>query len=100
MTEETRLLKYIRRNKNDPEYLKKIEGIKTILNNKQMKLNYIEPQAKKLKPRPKTPGQELKNKTVSQINSKQSYAKKVHPKVQYQTNYKNREMELTKQYKK
>lgn len=90
----------IRRNKNDPEYLKKIEGIKTILNNKQMKLNYIEPQAKKLKPRPKTPGQELKNKTVSQINSKQSYAKKVHPKVQYQTNYKNREMELTKQYKK
>ena len=83
----------IRRNKDDPDYQAKLETIKNILSTKQMKLNFIEPQKTKLKPRPKTPGNALKR------NVKPTVRKTQH-KVQYDTNFKNKEWENNKRNKK
>ena len=83
----------IRRNKDDPDYQAKIETIKNILNTKQMKLNFIEPQKTKLKPRPKTPGNALKRNIKPSVRKNQ-------PKIQYDTNFKNKEWENNKRNKK
>ena len=58
-----------------------------------MKLNFIEPQKTKLKPRPKTPGNALKRNIKPSVRKNQ-------PKIQYDTNFKNKEWENNKRNKK
>lgn len=87
----------IRRDKNDFEFYKKLDSIKNILDSKEMKLNYIQPSTNQ-KPRPKTPGTALKRSSLNTEVKPQS--KKVHPKIQYDTKWKNREWEVKQKNKK
>ena len=57
------------------------------------KVNFIEPQKTKLKPRPKTPGNALKRNIKPSVRKNQ-------PKIQYDTNFKNKEWENNKRNKK